>query len=162
VPTSPFEQQTAPTGGLPEDAALESLDGTLPPQTSPAETPQTPAGRTDAEWKYFLDNMTAEQASAFAQFIRAEFPELSKLLDAPVETTSSEGSASQTPAISAPSGAFSPERLRNAQTLLKRYGPTEGLRRLRNQDPALAKQVARSLTHSKRAIEEQDSPPSED
>ena len=39
------------------------------------------------------------------------------------------------------SGRFSPERLEKAREVLERYGPEEGMRRLREDDPEVAAQV---------------------
>ena len=44
---------------------------------------------------------------------------------------------------------FSPERLNTAIKLLNRYGPKEGLRRLKESDPEFAKQVERRMGKSK-------------
>ena len=41
-------------------------------------------------------------------------------------------------------GQFSPDRFERAMSALKRYGPEEGLRRLREDDPEVAKQVENS------------------
>ena len=49
---------------------------------------------------------------------------------------------------------FSPERFERAMTTLERYGPEEGLRRLREADPEIAKQMER---HRSREGGEQDS-----
>ena len=43
---------------------------------------------------------------------------------------------------------FSPERLNTAMKLLNRYGPKEGLRRLKESDPEFAKQVERRIGKS--------------
>ena len=44
---------------------------------------------------------------------------------------------------------FSPERLERAMSTLERYGPEEGLRRLGESDPEVAKQVEKARHHNK-------------
>lgn len=44
---------------------------------------------------------------------------------------------------------FSPERFEHAMDTLERYGPEEGLRRLRENDPEIAKQVEKARPHNR-------------
>ncbi len=84
--------------------------------------------------------------------------------DIPAATTSARGSTempSASPDLSITNGLgtvlksqFSSERFERAMTTLERYGPEEGLRRLREADPEIAKQMER---HRSREGGEQDS-----
>lgn len=47
---------------------------------------------------------------------------------------------------------FSPKRLNTAVQTLKRYGPQEGLRRLKASDPEIATHVERFIEHSKETV----------
>ena len=56
------------------------------------------------------------------------------------------------------SGRFSPERLEKAREVLGRYGPEEGMRRLREDDPEVAAQVERQRRNRNPAESETEEP----
>lgn len=115
------------------------------PQRSAPEvrTQDTSDGLSDAEIELLFDNMTDAQLEEFERCIRDEFPEeYAKFLDE--ESEISEGRRLQE--IEA---EFTPNERRDAYQTLEKSGPEEGMERLREENPRLARKIARELKRRK-------------
>jgi len=86
--------------------------------------------------------MTDAEFAAFKQFVTQEFPEL---LTEDFSELSQDESIARQLREGQDSVRFSPERLNHASETLNRYGPEEGLRRLRESDPEIAEEVGRLI-----------------
>ena len=128
-PHDPFEG--SPSSSVPEPLATEGfstdvVERARPPEGSPSNTP--------------------EEMPSFAEIER-----LPESFDA-LETQFFQGLETDVPAFPTDAGLenvlrerFSPERFSTAAQTLRRYGPEEGLRRLRASDPEVATHIQRFL-----------------
>lgn len=128
---SPLEQtpetvvsESDPTFGIPTDA-----EGTATPPTDDAKLSSEPPASVPASEKALptteteiLEPVTARQLEIEAEKLIPELPteaQFAKLLGE----------------------QFNPERYQKAMSTLNRYGPEEGLRRLKSDDPEIAKRI---------------------
>ena len=125
-PHDPFEGSPSPS--LPqlsetEDVSRDVIEGVRPPEGSPSDVP--------AEMPSFAEREMRPESfdTQFFQALETELPAVPT--DAGLESELR--------------GRFSPERYGRAAETLRRYGPEEGLRRLRTSDPEVATEMERVL-----------------
>lgn len=117
------------------------------PHSAPPKvrTQDTSGGLSDAEIEHLFDNMTDAQLETLDRFLRDEFPEeYAKFLDAESEISAGRNRED----IEA---EFTPHEFRDAYQLLEKYGPEEGMERLRKASPRLARKIVRELNKRKAA-----------
>ena len=137
-----WQPEEAETGDL-ENQVPNMPDNSIPEMPTPTETDSahTPEdtiitddtaavareSAMDQEIQEFFKNMSDTQFAAFEKFIANEYPEFSEpsLPEQSLEPQFSEN--------------FSPDRFSRAMQTLKQYGPEEGIRRLKKEDPEVAK-----------------------
>lgn len=125
----------------------------LPPQPMSDEDAAQAADLAAQAAQAEFEQMQAQQADDFRQFLRQEFPEYAELLDGPAELKALTEAAESNPLQTATPGwepgsenpDISAERLRYARQLLQQYGPETALRRLRATDPHLARELEQHL-----------------
>ena len=131
-PHDPFEG--TPSSSVPESLATEGFstdvgEAVRPPEGSPSDTPSEIPAFTE------IETLPESFETQFFQGLEADVPAFPT--DAGLETQLRE--------------RFSPDRFSTATQTLRRYGPEEGLRRLKASDPEVA-------THIERFLRREDTP----
>jgi len=137
------------TEGQDTGRLLPDADPSTPPEsieaerlTSESSQIHTENTQREEDIRAFFERMTDAEFSAFKQFVTQEFPEL---LTEDFSELSQDESIARQLREGQDSVRFSPERLNHASETLNRYGPEEGLRRLRKGDPEIAEEVGRLI-----------------
>ena len=147
-----WQPEEAETGNL-ENQVPDVPDNFIPEMPTPTETDSTHTPQDtfitddtetvarestiDREIQEFLKNMLDTQLAEFQKFIAKEYPEFSE------QNPSEQSLKTQF------SENFSPDRFSRAMQTLKQYGPEEGIRHLKREDPEITKRFGRFFRKSR-------------
>ncbi len=130
---SPESKASAPSWDL---SSVDGSSSTSPDATEMSRPSRVPSSTDAAERPTIPDNDPRAAATPD--------PDLTDAPKAPTELPTVEGLRSESFQLETVLKAqFSSERFERAMSTLERYGPEEGLRRLKESDPEVAKQVQR-------------------
>ena len=128
---TPETQESAQSWDLSSVVEDPSIDSSETEESTALDTSQR-ATMTDAEIMAEIEKSLTPKTS---DIVTNERPEMPGKIQSNLETTLK--------------SRFSSERFERALSTLERYGPEEGLRRLRESDPEVAKQVEKARTHNR-------------
>lgn len=127
----PETQESAQSWDLSSVVEDPSIDSSETEESTALDTSQR-ATMTDAEIMAEIEKSLTPKTS---DIVTNERPEMPGKIQSNLETTLK--------------SRFSSERFERVLSTLERYGPEEGLRRLRESDPEVAKQVEKARTHNR-------------